>query len=213
MKSVLVTGGTVRIGAAISRYFSERGWKVLTSSHRGDSRADIVADLSGPTGVAQLYSKALELLGGSPPDVLVNNAALFTGSRDDIDAVNRSAPEKLTILMAGRETGRGAVVNILDSCVFRPAPEGDYEISKAGLMRHTRKAALLFADTLRVNAVAPGPVLPPVDVREKAGATLLGKPAPEDVAAAVFYLAQASATTGCVIPVDGGQALVEESWR
>jgi len=66
----------------------------------------------------------------------------------------------------------------------------------------------MFADTLRVNAVAPGPVLAPEGVREAAGETPLGRPAPGDVAEAVAFLLDAAATSGCVVPVDGGQSLL-----
>ena len=115
MKSVLVTGGTVRLGKAIAERLRTEGWRVITSSHRADAGADIVADLAEPMGPARLYAAALQLLGGTPPDALVNNAALFTGDAAAIGAINLEAPKKLTMLMAGRETGVGAVVNILDA--------------------------------------------------------------------------------------------------
>ncbi|MBQ0033521.1 MAG: short-chain dehydrogenase, partial [bacterium] len=115
MKSVLITGGTVRLGAAIAARLGAEGWRVLTSSHRVDAGADIVADLAEPAGPVKLYAAALQILGGNPPDALVNNAALFTGDDAAIAAVNLKAPEKLTTLMAGRENGVGAVVNILDA--------------------------------------------------------------------------------------------------
>ena len=213
MKTVLVTGGTRRLGKAIAEGLEAAGWRVLTSSHRADAGADLVADLSEPLGAARLYAACLRLLGGNPPDALVNNAALFTGDEATLQAVNLDAPRKLTILMAGRETGRGAVVNVLDSRVLdgdaedgAPSGAGVYERTKRALLADTLKHAALFADTLRVNAVAPGPVLAPTDVHEKAGATPLGRPRPEDVAKAVAFLLDASATTGCVIPVDGGQS-------
>ena len=68
----------------------------------------------------------------------------------------------------------------------------------------------MFAATLRVNGVAPGPVLAPTEVHEKAGETLLDRrPTPEDVAAAVAYLLGAESVTGTIIPVDAGQHLLE----
>ena len=69
-------------------------------------------------------------------------------------------------------------------------------------------SAALFADTLRVNAVAPGPVFAPEGVHEKAAETLIGRPTAEAVADAVAYLLNAESVTGCTIPVDGGQYLV-----
>ena len=219
MKSVLVTGGTMRLGKAIAERLRTEGWRVITSSHRADAGADIVADLAEPMGAAKLYAAALKLLGGNPPDALVNNAALFTGDDAAIAAVNLEAPKKLTTLMAGRETGLGAVVNILDAGAgdsrsssrsrdSRGAGLG-YFSSKRELAAFTRSAAATFAATLRVNAVAPGPVLAPTEVHTKAGEILLDhRPTPDDVAAAVSYLLSAESTTGAVIPVDSGQHLL-----
>ena len=208
MRSVLVTGGTTRIGLAIAERLRADGWRVIASSHRADSGADIVADLSEPLGAAKLYAACLRLLGGNPPDALVNNAALFAGDDASLEAVNLVAPQKLTMLMAGRETGRGAVVNILDCRVLGGAEgEGAYFRTKRALLDYTMKSAAMFAETLCVNAVAPGPVLAPSEVHEKAGETPFGRPAPEDVASAVSFLLSARATGGCVVPVDGGQSL------
>ena len=208
MRSVLVTGGTTRIGLAIAERLRADGWRVIASSHRADSGADIVADLSEPLGAAKLYATCLRLLGGNPPDALVNNAALFAGDDASLEAVNLVAPQKLTMLMAGRETGRGAVVNILDCRVLCGAEgEGAYFRTKCALLDYTMKSAAMFAETLCVNAVAPGPVLAPTEVHEKAGETPFGRPSPEDVASAVSFLLSARATGGCVVPVDGGQSL------
>ena len=222
MKSVLVTGGTVRLGKAIAARLRAEGWQVITSSHRADAGADIIADLAEPMGAAKLYAAALKLLGGNPPDALVNNAALFTGDAAALAAVNLEAPKKLTMLMAGRETGLGAVVNILDSVILGslgsmgsvPKVPKDskrpYLSAKRELAAFTRSAAATFAATLRVNAVAPGPVLAPTGVHVKAGETLLDhRPTSDDVAAAVSYLLSAESVTGAIIPVDAGQHLLE----
>ena len=210
MKTVLVTGGTTRLGRAIAEGLRAQGWRVLTTSHRAEAGADIVADFADAMGPVRAYAAALRLLGGQPPDALVNNAAHYSGASARLTADNLTAPQKLTRLMAGRETGRGAVVNILDTRILGVAREGldAYAATKAALLDDTRKAAALFAETLRVNAVAPGSVLPPTAVHEKAGETLIGRPTADDVAACVAYLLTARATTGAVIPVDGGQHLL-----
>ena len=237
-RTVLVTGGTTRLGLAVAERLRASGWRVLTSSHRADAGADFVADLSAPSGAAGLYAAVMRLLGGIPPDALVNNAALFTGDDAAVEAVNLEAPRKLTMMMAGRETGRGAVVNVLDASVLpsrtldgsalssgdvrQPTADDQaspgasnasprYAASKRGLLEYTLKSAAMFAQTLRVNAVAPGPVLAPTGVHERAHETLLGRPRPEDVARAVEFLLDAESTTGAVIPVDGGQHLLEAS--
>ena len=222
MKTVLITGGTVRLGSAIAARLRAEGWRVITSSHRSDAGADIVADLADSMGAAKLYAAALKLLNGNPPDALVNNAALFTGDAAALAAVNLEAPKKLTMLMAGRETGLGAVVNILDSVILGSlgsmgsvpkAPKDSkrpYLSSKRELAAFTRSAAATFAATLRVNGVAPGPVLAPTGVHVKAGETLLDRrPTSDDIAAAVSYLLSAESVTGAIIPVDAGQHLLE----
>jgi len=228
MKTVIVTGGMKRLGLAIAERLRTDGWRVLTSSHRADAGADIVADLAESMGAARLYAAALQANGGNPPDALVNNAALFTGDDATLEQVNFVAPQKLTMLMAGRESGRGSVVNVLDCRVLGEkggsgengekgetnfshpltlSPSSPYQKSKRELLDYTKKSAAMFADTLRVNAVAPGPVLAPTDVHEKAGETPLGRPTPEAVADAVAWLLSAEYTMGCVIPVDGGAVL------
>ena len=213
MKSVLITGGTVRLGSAIAARLRAEGWRVITSSHRADAGADIVVDLSEPIGAAKLYAATLQMLGGMPPDALVNNAALFTGDEAAIRAVNLEAPKKLTVMMAGREAGLGAVVNILEAKALdgnrlqSTAVDG-YRESKRALLAFTRSSAATFAATLRVNGVAPGPVLSPTEVHVKAGEMLLDRrPTADDVAAAVSYLLSAESVTGVVLPVDSGQHL------
>ena len=207
MKSVLVTGGTMRLGATIAARLRAASWRVLVSSHRADASADILADLSTVAGADRLFDEARRLLNGALPDALVNNAALFTGDQMRLRAVNVDAPIRLMSRMAARATGVGAVVNILDACALRPetVAREDYLKTKRDLLAATRCAARDFAATLRVNAVAPGAVLKPTATREKAARRLLARQATaDDVAEAVCYLLSAEAVTGVVLPVDAG---------
>ena len=208
-RTVLVTGGTVRLGRTIADGLRARGWKVVTSSHRADAGADVIADLSEPLGAARLYAAACAAAGGSL-DAIVNNAALFAGDAATLAAVNLEAPKKLTMMLAGKEDAKGAVVNVVDAkALAEVAPESAYLSTKAELTAYTRKSACLFAGTLRVNAVAPGPVLAPTDVHVPAGEMLLDRrPTATDVADAVAYLLDAEAVTGVVLPVDSGQHLL-----
>lgn len=211
--TVLVTGGTRRIGKAISDALRNAGWNVLTSSHVPDSGADFIRDLSDPSEAVKLYADALA---AAPEDfcAIVNNAALFTGDADALEAVNLTAPRKLTMLLGGREGVKCSVVNILDSRTLGPSAASDsaYARTKRALLSDTRRYAAMFAANMRVNAVAPGPVLPPENVHEPAGEMLLERrPTPEDVAAAVLYLLEAESVTGTVIPVDAGQHLLADA--
>ncbi|MDE3275327.1 MAG: SDR family oxidoreductase [Verrucomicrobiota bacterium] len=207
---MLVTGGVRRLGKSIADALRADGWNVLVSSHRDVDGADIRADLSLPEGPARLYAEAL----AAAPDLcaIVNNAALFRGDDATMEALNLIAPRKLTMLLAGREgAGLCSVVNILDSKVLGPASDHDtpYERTKRGLLADTRRFAAMFAQSLRVNAVAPGPILPPDGIHEPSGEMLLdARPTPQDVADAVSYLLSAKSVTGTVIPVDSGQHLV-----
>lgn len=185
---VLVTGGTVRLGRAIAAHLREKGYEVFTSSHRPEAGADFLVDFRGEWTLPRF-------------DAIVNNAALFTGKEADLMAVNYLAPKRII-----EEKLAGNIVNILDSRVIRGrgADGSVYARTKRLLLEETLK----HHEGVRVNAVAPGPVMAPVAVHEAAGETPLGRPDPESVAAAVRFLLESPFTGGCVIPVDGGQHLL-----
>ena len=185
---VLVTGGTTRLGLAIAAHLRECGWEVATSSHRPDSGADYIADFRGEWQLPEF-------------DAIVNNAGLFTGPDADIMAVNYLSPKRIIAEKLAKN-----VVNILDSRILGASsePVGAYCRSKWLLLHETLK----FHDGVRVNAVAPGPVMAPTEVHEAAGPTPFGRPTPEAVAAAVRFLLEADYISGAVIPVDGGQHLL-----
>jgi len=216
--TVLVTGGARRLGKAIADALRACGWNVIAASRTSPDPAFAV-DLAEPDGPARLFAAAR----AAAPDLcaVVNNAGLFSHDADispdvraRLRAVNVDAPRALTDLLAAH--GGGAVVNILDCRALGRDKRGasgetPYLRTKRDLLDATRADALRLAGRVRVNAVAPGPVLPPEHYHERAGATPLGRhPAPSEVADAVAYLLSAESTTGAVIPVDGGQSLLDE---
>lgn len=200
MKSVLVTGGTTRLGTHIAARLRSDGWRVWTSSHRADAGADLVADLTQAGAADRLFAACGHL------DAVVNNAALFRGTREVLQALNVAAPVRLMELMAAQG---GAVVNLLDTRVLggKPAMD-DYARTKQELLQLTLQFARASRPDFRVNAVAPGPVLVPVGVPERAGTLLTKRPTTEDIASAVAFLLNTPSVTGCILPVDGGQHLL-----
>ena len=236
--TALVTGGAVRIGREICRELVLRGCNVVV--HYNNSReqaAELEAELAlqggkvytaqGPLTTQaeceQVLDAAWVVAGGL--DILVNNAAIFAkqsllnAGESDFETmwrVNCLAPIMLARAFAlERADARGGVViNLLDRRVA-----GDeagclpYLLAKKALAAFTRSAALELAPLTRINAVAPGAILPPpssaAPVRDLAGHVPLERQCtPGDVAGAVAFLAEADALTGQTVFVDGGQHLL-----
>jgi NAD(P)-dependent dehydrogenase (short-subunit alcohol dehydrogenase family) len=238
-RTALITGGGRRIGAAIAQALARAGYAVLL--HANTSRADaeavaaaitkdggragvVLADLADPQALRGLVPAASAF---GPLTLLVNNASVFeddeigTLTRAQFDrtmAINLTAPLFLAQAFAAQAPrGRdAAIVNIVDQRVLRPTPKFfSYTVSKSALHNATTTLAQALAP-LRVNAVAPGPVLPSprqsdAQFAAQAASVPLGQgPTPQDIAAAVVYLAAASSVTGVTLAVDGGQHL---AWR
>jgi len=239
-KAALVTGAGRRIGAAIARALARAGYTVVLHANRsraeaeklageiagGGGRAHVVlADLADAEAVRALVPAAAVF---GPLSLLVNSAAEFEPDEiasldrarfDRTLAVNLTTPLFLAQAFAAQvpEGGDASIVNLVDQRVFKPTPRFfSYTLSKSALHAATATLAQALAPRLRVNAVAPGPTLPSQRQSEaqfaaQAGALPLKRgPTPEDIAAAVVYLAQAKSVTGVTIAVDGGQHL---AWR
>ena len=190
----------------------------------GRRAAAVQCDLADDAAVKTLLARAADLLG--PVSCIVNNASKFEQdgaadfSRATLDAhmhPNLAAPLLLAqALHAATPEGEQAVViNLLDQKLFNPNPDFlSYTLSKAALHAATTLLAQAFAPRLRVVGVAPGLTMLSGD---QSGAgfenahtkTPLGRSStPDDVAAAVCYLAEARAVTGTTLLVDGGQHLI-----
>jgi pteridine reductase len=228
-KRALVTGGAVRIGRAITEVLQAEGVDVVVhfrtseKEARALSRSVIQADLSDPLQYERLIQRTTEQFG--PLDILVNNAAVFhqtpLAESDTQTVLNELHPNLLAPLALIRgfaeQTSTGSVINLLDrritshdiSCL-------PYMLSKKGLEELTKLAALDLAPGIRVNAVAPGAILPPPQETdnpswEPAGTIPLGKrPSPADIAEAVLYLLKNGHLTGQTLFIDGGQNLLHE---
>jgi NAD(P)-dependent dehydrogenase (short-subunit alcohol dehydrogenase family) len=236
----LITGAGRRIGRAITLALSRAGYAVVLNSLASRIDAEKLAkeitgaggkahvglaDLADPADVRRLVMDASAF---GPLTLLVNNASEFEA--DEIEtlervrfertmAVNLTAPLFLSQAFAAQAPGgvNASIVNIVDQRVFKPTPLFfSYALSKGALHNATTMLAQALAPKLRVNAVAPGPTLPSprqsdAQFAAQASSVPLGRgPSPDDVAAAVLYLAQAKSVTGVTIAVDGGQHL---AWR
>jgi NAD(P)-dependent dehydrogenase (short-subunit alcohol dehydrogenase family) len=181
-------------------------------------------DLGGAAGVDELYAACEAALG--PVQCLVNNASRFVADSatdfalDDFERhmrVNVAAPLCLARALHARLPAAlaGVVVNLLDQKLWNPNPDFfTYTLSKAALEAATGLLARALAPRVRVVGVAPGISLPAPGQSQLAfeaahRATPLGRAStPQDVAAAVAFLAAAPAITGTTLLVDGGQHLL-----
>lgn len=186
----------------------------------GVSAWTIQADLREPSEVEGILSRAMEAAGRV--DFLINNASIFTKSRitdftleDLADNVQVNAAAPLLIARAFAAQGcEGVIVNFLDTRIADyDAEHAAYHLSKRMLFTLTRMMALEFAPRIRVNAVAPGLILPPAGedvsyLKRLASTNPLHRiGALKDVTDAVLFLLRSDFVTGQVVFVDGGRHL------
>jgi NAD(P)-dependent dehydrogenase (short-subunit alcohol dehydrogenase family) len=234
-KTIIVTGASQGIGAAVTNLFLDRGWNVVGNSrkicHRNElPRSDKLALVDGDIGLAataaMILDTTLERFGSV--DALVNNAGIFFvkpfieyTSEDfrSMSSTNLNGFIHTTQLavrqMLSQKTG-GSVVSITTSIVDHPLAALTASvpmITKGGIDAISRSLAMEYAPQgIRVNVVAPGVVDTPLHKNSPKEflRTLspLGHVAdPKDIAEAVFYLTEASQVTGEVLHVDGGAHL------
>lgn len=224
------------MGRALALGLAREGYGVVVHYHRsadaarevvrrieagGGAAAAVAGDLSRLAELERVAREAEAAFGGI--DVLVNNASVFPAEGleatdaalwDHTLAVNLRAPFFLTQRLAAtmRRRGAGVVVNLADLAGLQAwRGYAAHAVSKAGLIHLTKVAARALAPEIRVNAIAPGTVLPPEgmderQVRRLAERTPLGRVGtPDDVLQALLYLLRADYVTGEVLVVDGGR--------
>ena len=239
-RCVLVTGGAKRLGAAIGRRLHAAGASIVVHYHQSRPAADALvaefeaarpgsalavrADLHDVEHLPALVDAALERFGRL--DVLVNNASTFYPTPvgtvtlqqfDDLVGTNLRAPLFLSQAAApALRESRGLVLNMVDIHGRRPLKAHPvYSAAKAGLIMLTMSLARELGPEVRVNAIAPGPVLwPERDLDPALKDEIIAKTAlkrsgsPDDIARTAYFLAaEAPYITGQVIAVDGGRSL------
>ena len=237
-KAAVITGGAHRVGRHITLALASRGCDVLIHYHRSEAAAArtedearalgvrafrVMADLRSPEGVGAVFAAADSCLGGV--DILINSAAEL--EPQDLGAVSIEDWERVVNLnlrapffclqqaaQRMRARGGGAIVNISDIAGHRPWPRYPvHSISKAGVEMLTKVAALSLAPSIRVNAVAPGPVEKPEAMTDERWAALasslpLRRPGSgQDVAQAVLFCLENDYLNGETLLVDGGDHL------
>jgi NAD(P)-dependent dehydrogenase (short-subunit alcohol dehydrogenase family) len=238
-KAALITGGK-RMGATIATELARRGMDVALSYLRSKNEAEaaanevralgrrafvIQADLSQADACEALVQQAAEAMGRL--DVLLNLASVYaTSTLDETDEAVWSAVVNVDLRAAFlcaraavphmRKAGEGRIVNFADwiAASGRPRYKGylPYYVAKRGVMGLTEALALeLAGDRILVNAIAPGPIIPPEGITDEEltaveAATPVGKWGGEgEIARAVLFLLDSDFTAGETIRVDGGR--------
>jgi NAD(P)-dependent dehydrogenase (short-subunit alcohol dehydrogenase family) len=240
VKTILITGAGNRLGADLALGAAQAGYNVVLHAHSqidraksqlgqftdmGVKAAAVSGNLLDRADVASLIARASDAI-GAPIEGLINNASIFEGDTaqdftyDDWDRhfdIHVRAPSVLArdMALALPVWHKGSVVNIIDQRVFKLTPQFfTYTLSKATMATATKTLAQALAPNVRVNGVAPGPVMRnsrqhEADFQKQVDATLLQTGSPsQEVVEAVLWLMDSPTITGQVIAVDGGQSLI-----
>jgi pteridine reductase len=236
----LITGAARRVGAEMARTLHAAGAQVMIHHRasreeaqalcrelnglRAQSAATLEADLLEPDSPERLVRETVQRFGHL--DLLINNASTFyptpigsitLAAWEDLMGTNLRAPLFLAQAAAAPLAARaGLILNVVDIHGRRPLKRFPlYSVAKAGLAMLTRALARELAPEVRVNGIAPGPVMwPEHDMDESLKREIIAKTAlkrpgsPADIARTALFLAQdAPYITGQIITVDGGRSL------
>jgi NAD(P)-dependent dehydrogenase (short-subunit alcohol dehydrogenase family) len=240
-KAALITGGA-RIGQAVAIALARRGADVAMTFRSSKSSAEetakkvqalgvrgvtVRADLTKAADLAAAVKRVAATFGRL--DILVNLASIYErAALASLDAnvleKNRAANLESAYLLSlqcapwMKRRGQGRIIHFSDWIAASGRPRYKaylpYYVSKAGVIGLTQALALELAPEILVNAVAPGPILPPPDLSARESravkrATPLGRwGGPEEIAKAVVFLIETDFVTGECIRVDGGRHLL-----
>ena len=237
-KTALVTGAAKRVGRVIALHLARKGAEIVLHYRHSKEEALatqkeikalgvhchlVQADLTLSEHIVRMTAELRK--NGVRVDLLVNSASIFhatpleTATEADWDRFQDANLKSYFLL--SREIGLemkkngGVIVNIADWSGLRPYRDFvPYCVSKGGLITLTKALARDLAPSVRVNAVAPGPILKPEGLSEEENAEVMEKTPlgrwgkPEDIAGAVVFLAESDYIDGTVLVVDGGRSIV-----
>lgn len=232
----LVTGGARRLGRAFSLALADAGCDIVVAYNRSAHEARETAarieqlgrralavqgDIADSATAQRLIERTEDAFGHL--DILVNNASVFerravpditAADWNRVLAINLTAPFLLAQQAAPlmRRRAGALVVNIVDLSALQPWPSyAHHAVSKAGLLHLTRVLARALAPDIRVNAIAPGTILPPEGTDPEEGSerrVLRRTGSPDDATRALLYLVHSDFVTGENLIVDGGRMLL-----
>lgn len=235
-QTILITGAARRLGRRVALALAERGAHIVAHYHTSGTEAEglvgeieeigskawaVAGDLGHMDEPERLFAHVLEIAG--PVDVLINSASIYTEEGiEDLTPeslaanvnVNALAPFLLSRAFAQQDR-EGSIVNFLDTRILDyDERHVSYHLSKRMLFSITRMMALEFAPKVRVNAIAPGLILPP-EGRDESYLKKLARTnplnaygGPGDIVEAVLFLIQSPFITGQIIYVDGGRHML-----
>ncbi len=232
MPTAIITGGAVRIGKALACHLADQGWS-LALHHNASPPDEVIAyakkagvtcetfsgDLTNLTFVEGLVDRIKSDF--VDIQLLINCAANFVQENveqtslqtlTDTMALNLMAPY-LLMREYKRLIGKGMIVNILDERIAKNIPTfAAYSVSKVALEHVTKLAAVEWGETVRVNAIAPGLILPPaghgqeyLDKNKKNVPTKTHGDV-SDLTRALDYLIESPFVNGEILFVDGGDS-------
>ena len=232
--TALVTGGATRLGFAFARALATAGFNIALHYHSSTREAQKAAESIRALGVScdtfqcdlseKEPQKLIERVFDQYPtlQVLINSASAYDAatiaatSRACLEqqfSVNFFAPFLLTSTFA-EKCAQGNVINILDNKIaFQQNNYAAYLLSKKTLESFTQLAAMEFAPNIRVNAIAPGVILPGTNRTNDyiswriEGIPLKRQGAVDNLTQAMFYLLENGFITGQTLTVDGGEGL------
>ena len=237
--AILITGAAKRIGRQLAVDLAAAGYDIAVHFNKSATDAEDVAasiramgrravlvqaDLANADAAESLISSCFLQMGGL--SALINNASIYEFDQiGEIGAeswqrhmdINLRAPVLLAQAFAAQlpQGAKGNIVNLIDGRVWKLNPlYFSYTVSKSALWTATRTLAQALAPNIRVNAIGPGPVLPPKGMsteehtRDEANTLLRHGVSPAEISAAVSFILSQSGLTGQMIALDSGQHLL-----